>query len=518
MKNKKVTPSSLAFLKNASDALDFLKDIKKLTVEDVVVMYAYAEAIVETVREPLIILDGNLRIKTANKAFLEKFKVTKKETYNKLIFNLGNNQWDIPELKKLLKEILPENSPLEGFEVTHAFDDIGTRSMILNARRIVLEGHKTELILLAIEDVTQQKNYENKLRKSEEHYRWIVEQVKDHVLYSMDKEGLITDWNNAAEQITGYKRDEVIGKFHGLIYTPEDNKNKIPREEMNKANSNGMAINERWHMRKDKTIFWGSGIVTPIRGETGNLLGFSKVMRDVTVRIEQEQRKDEFLSIASHELKTPLTSIKAYTQILAKRLTTSDDAKNVYFINKIDNQTNKLAILINDFLDISKIEAGKLVFNKKKFDLDALIKKIIIDFQYMTETHQIKKIGKIKKTVYGDEDRISQVLTNLLTNAIKYSPDANEIIVRSKQNKDTVTISVRDFGIGILKSKQKNIFDKYFQVNEKGGEGKKGFGLGLYIAAEILHRHKGKISVRSVKGTGSTFSFSLPISKKSKHD
>lgn len=128
-----------------------------MTVEDVVVVYAYAEAIVETVREPLIILDEQLRIKTANKSFFDKFKVEKKETYNKLIFDLGNGQWDIPLLKKLLKEILPKSSYFNDYEVSHKFEDIGERTMLLNARRIVLEGHKTELILLAIEDMTDQK-------------------------------------------------------------------------------------------------------------------------------------------------------------------------------------------------------------------------------------------------------------------------------------------------------------------------------------------------------------------------
>ena len=506
---KQFLPAALS--SNPSDAIEILSGIKNLTVEDVVVMYAYAEAIVETVREPLVILDGDLRIKTANKSFFDTFQVTKRETYNKLIFELGNNQWNIPELRRLLLEILPKNSHFDDFEVTHKFEDIGTRSMILNARRIVLEGHKTELILLAIEDITERRESESKLRESEQHYRWLVEQVKDHIIYSTDKDGLITDWNKAAEQITGYMKDEVKGKFHGLIYTPEDNKQNIPGEEMNTAGSRGKAVNERWHMRKDKSLFWGSGMVTPIRDEIGNLQGYSKVMRDITTHIEQEKRKDDFLSIASHELKTPITSIKAYVQLLAQRLTGSDDKKNAYFIANIDNQINKLVVLINDFLEVSKIEAGKLVFNKKKFDMNSLIKRITTDIQYMSETHQIKKIGELSKSVYGDEDRIAQVLINLLTNAIKYSPQSNEIIVTSKLSSDEVIISVQDFGIGIPNKKQKNIFDKYFQVTEKGEEGKKGFGLGLYITAEIIRQHNGKIWVESTKGKGSTFYFTLPI-------
>lgn len=511
MKRKKSKNTPSAILKNPSNAAALIKDIKKLTVEDVVVMYAYAEAIIETVREPLVILDHNLRIKTANKSFFDTFNVNKKETYKKLLFELGNGQWNIPSLKRLLKEILPKNVQLNDYEVIHEFNTIGKRTMILNARRIVLEGHKTELILLAIEDITQPREAENRLRNSEQHYRWIVEQVKDHIIYGMTKDGYITDWNKAAERITGYQKDEVIGKFHGIIYNPEDQKQKVPLQELKTAKKHEKASNERWHMAKDKSLFWGSGMVTPIRDDSGNLQGFSKIMRDITTHKEQEQRKDDFLSMASHELKTPVTTIKAYTQLLTKRIAETKDKKNAYFLKNIDNQTNRLVTLINDFLDISKIEAGKLVYSKKKFDLDDLIKKIIVDFQYMTETHKIKKVGEIKTAITGDEERIGQVLINLLTNAIKYSPGAKEIIIQLKLNKDNVTVSVQDFGMGISKSKQKYIFHKYFQVTELGEEGKKGFGLGLYITSEIVKRHKGKVWVKSIKGKGSTFYFTLPL-------
>lgn len=511
MKTKNITPVSASPLPNTADALELLKDIKSLTVEDVVVMYAYAEAIVETVREPLIILDGSLCVKTANKAFFDMFKVNKKETYNKLIFELGNKQWNIPELKKLLKEILPKNTVFNNFEVHHTFNDIGKRIMILNARRIVLEGHKTELILLAIEDITERKGYENRLRESEQHYRLLVDQVKDHIIYSMDTEGTITDWNKAAEQVTGYTKKEIMGKFHGLLYTPEDQKQHIPYKELKEASVKGKALNERWHVGKDASLFWGSGIVTPIRDNSGELRGFSKIMCDITTRKELEKRKDEFLSMASHELKTPITTIKAYTQILTKRFSENKDRTNARFLTNIDSQTNKLVSLINDFLDMSKIEAGKLAFTKKKFDLEALINKIVVDFQYMTESHQIKKIGKIKHSLNGDQDRIGQVIINLLTNAIKYSPHGKEVIVRVQEGEGTVTVSVQDFGVGIPKSKLNTIFDKYFQVTNNGDEGKKGFGLGLYISSEIIKRHNGNIWVESTKGKGSTFYFTLPL-------
>src|SRR5579859_6226128 len=147
---KKDNSFSARMLEKTANGQELLKDIKNLTIEDVIVLYAYAEAIVETVREPLIILDEKLKIKTANKSFFDMFKVNKEESYDKLIFELGNGQWNIPSLKKLLKNILPKNSHFNDYEVHHTFETIGERTLLLNARRIVLNGHKLHLILLEI--------------------------------------------------------------------------------------------------------------------------------------------------------------------------------------------------------------------------------------------------------------------------------------------------------------------------------------------------------------------------------
>jgi signal transduction histidine kinase len=385
MKSK--TSSVPAFiLDKTPDASELIKDIENLTVEDVVVIYAYAEAIVETVREPLIILDGNLRIKTANKAFFDAFKVEKKETYNKLIFELGNGQWDIPELKKLLKEILPKNSHFENFEVTHTFDDIGTRTMMLNARRIVLEGHKTELVLLAIEDITHKK---------------------------------------------------MIDKH-----------------------------------------------------------------------------KDDFIGIATHELKTPLTSIKSFVQILQKHHEKNTDTKTNFMLEKVSKQIDRMEYMMKSFLSVYTLQTGKLELHKERFSMDELIKDITETLQYSTESHKIIRKQKLNTKVFADRERIGQVLVNLITNAIKYSPNANEIIITTKKTKEHVQISVQDFGIGISKEQQALVFERFFRSNGKKERKIEGLGLGLYIAYEIVKEHNGKMWVDSTLNKGSTFHFTLPLNNK----
>ncbi|HUD44994.1 MAG TPA: GAF domain-containing sensor histidine kinase [Patescibacteria group bacterium] len=223
---------------------------------------------------------------------------------------------------------------------------------------------------------------------------------------------------------------------------------------------------------------------------------------------QSQKRKDEFISIVSHELKTPLTSMKIYLQMAEKVLGKSKDKKPLYFLNKVSEQSDKILMIINDLFDTSKIEAGKLSLNKKSFYLDELVRKIVVDFQFTTETHRIIKTGEFEGEIIADEDRIGQVITNLLTNAIKYSPHGGDIIVNIWSDKKNVYVSVQDFGIGIAQSKQEKIFERFFRVSEDGGGG---IGLGLYISSEIIKQHEGKIRVKSKKNKGSTFTFQIPL-------
>lgn len=340
----------------------------------------YAEAIIRTVQVPLLILDRNLRVKTANRSFYQMFKVNEEVTTGNFIYDLGNGQWDIPALRVLLNEILPKNNIFDNYEIEHTFPDIGHKIMILNARKFYKDGDN---ILLAIEDITDRKDI--------------------------------------------------------------------------------------------------------------------------------EKQKDIFIGIASHELKTPITAMKGYAQILEKRLSDRKDSKDIYLIENINKQTDRLTRLINDLLNTSRIQAGKLVLHKNNFDLDALVTKAVVDFQFATDSHQIIKEGELKELVNGDQNRIEEVLNNLITNAIKYSPEADKVIVRLGIDKNKAIVSVQDFGFGIDKSDQEKIFERFYRSNNKQEVSVAGFGLGLYIAAEVVKAHHGKIWLESIKGKGSTFYFTLPL-------
>lgn len=226
-----------------------------------------------------------------------------------------------------------------------------------------------------------------------------------------------------------------------------------------------------------------------------------------------DKQKDKFLGMASHELKTPITSIKAFSQVLYRKIDKNEHKEYASLLENINTQTDKVTKLINDLLNVSNIEEGKLVLKKELFDIDELVSKTISDIQYTTDTHQIVKEGNVTNPVYGDADRIAQVLSNLLTNAIKYSPKATKIVVRLSETDGYAKISVKDFGPGIAKEDQERIFDRFYRSKYHEERNIAGFGLGLYISAEIIKRNNGKIIVESRLGKGSIFSFTIPHPK-----
>jgi excisionase family DNA binding protein len=223
-----------------------------------------------------------------------------------------------------------------------------------------------------------------------------------------------------------------------------------------------------------------------------------------------EQQKDEFIGIASHELKTPVTSLMAYTQILAKHINDENDTKKKYLLKNINKQANRLSQLIDDLLHVNKIQSGKLLLRKKTVKVDSLINKIIKDYQFAYNTHKIIKKGRLNKNIYADPIRIEQVLVNLITNAVKYSPSGKEIVIKISENSGNTKVSVQDFGMGISEKDHKKIFERFYRSKETEESDIKGFGLGLYISWEIIKHHGGKMWVESIKGKGSTFHFTLP--------
>jgi PAS domain S-box-containing protein len=236
------------------------------------------------------------------------------------------------------------------------------------------------------------------------------------------------------------------------------------------------------------------------------------IIDDITNEKEIEQRKDDFLSMVSHELKTPLTSLKMYLQLASRQLGSIDEvpAKS---LAKAESQADKLNQLINDMLVLARTQVDKMTYRLEFIDLSQLVDEAVDDIQATNPRHRVTVKNRIKLMVQADKDRLSQVIINLVTNAIKYSPDAHEVIINLSQQDNQALLSVQDFGIGIDNREQEHIFERFYQADHKSGGKYSGLGIGLYLAAEIIKSHQGRIWVKSMKGKGSTFFVSLPLTQ-----
>jgi PAS domain S-box-containing protein len=338
----------------------------------------------------------------------------------------------------------------------------------------------------------------------------IVKSSNDAIV-GKNLDGIITSWNRAAEQLFGYTAQEAIGKSISMIIPPE-----LQQEEVDIIGKlrQGIPIEhyETVRRRKDGRYINVSLSISPVRDSAGKIVGAAKIARDITERKELEQRKDEFISMASHELKTPVTSLKGFTQLLKRRFKRQGDEESFRFLDRMENQLDRLTKLISELLDISKMQSGQLEYRMEAFDLDALVQEIVENVQGTTQTHHLILQKSPQVSVFADRDRIGQVLINLLNNAIKFSPDADQVLIQISTDETNVLVSVQDFGIGIDEAYHEKIFDRFYQVNEPIEKTYPGLGIGLYISCEIIKRHQGRLWVQSQKGQGSTFTFCLPLS------
>jgi PAS domain S-box-containing protein len=343
------------------------------------------------------------------------------------------------------------------------------------------------------------------------HWAAIVESSDDAII-SKSTDGFITSWNKGAETLYGYKSSEIIGQPVSILMPP-GKKSDFPMI-MGKLHR-GEKIE---HYETKRQIKYGKVIdvsitVSPIRDTQGNLIGASKIARDITERVENEKRRDEFISTASHELKTPITSQKAFGELLERLIKKNNSTEYLPYIQKINKQTDKLTKLIEDLLEVSRARTGRLRLEIASFSLQSLIEEIIESIQ-LTTSIKIEYNNDFQYPIQGDRERIGQVLTNILSNAIKYAPNTKKIVVRCLENNNEAHISVQDFGIGIDDKFHKRIFEQFFRVIDENEKTFPGMGIGLHLSQEIINRHGGQICVESEKGKGSTFSFSLPISNK----
>jgi PAS domain S-box-containing protein len=365
-------------------------------------------------------------------------------------------------------------------------------------------------------DIDDQKRFREKIRDSELLFK-TISNASPTALWMTDADGQNVFVNDTWINWTGKSFDQQLEE--GWLSSVVEEDKELAHNEYKHCSRLMKYYKAEFRFRKsDGEIRWGLTEGYPYFDSNGGFAGYAGSVTDITEIKKLEQRKDDFIKMASHELKTPITSINGYVQLLLniynemdaeKLISTKTTVKSS--LQTISKQVSKLARLVSELLDLSRIETGQLELNKQEFDLAELVEDVAQEARNTTSRHAVIVHNDFSGSFFGDRDRIAQVILNLLTNAIKYSPDSDNVEVFLLGNQKEAVVKVKDMGIGIDKKDHPRIFERFYRVEGKSEQTYPGFGIGLFIASEIVQRHGGTISLESEKGKGSTFTVRLPL-------
>ncbi|MDO8662477.1 MAG: PAS domain-containing sensor histidine kinase [Candidatus Omnitrophota bacterium] len=513
----------------------------------------YAESIIDTVREPLLVLDADLMVISASRSFYQVFKVKPEDTEKQYIYDLGNRQWDIPKLRELLEKILPKVTSFDNFEVEHNFLDIGKRIMLLNARKIFRETNHTHSILLAIEDITERKGIEKGLENTRKELE-VIKKTADEVsefaesvintvrepLISLDQDLRVVSVSRSFYEFFKVNPEETIGQ---LIYDLGNKQWDIPKlRELLETILPQKATFDNYEVEHDFSTI-GRRIMLLNARQIERVLGKERIIllaiEDITERREIEKglektheelqklaaelkrtarAKSEFLANMSHELRTPLNSINGFSEILSDETFGPLNEKQKKYVNNILASGKHLLLLINQILDMAKVESGKMKLVLSSLPMKSLLNEISLLVADMVSKKKIDmslEIAEDLPNIEADDLKVKEIIYNLLSNAVKFTPEGGKIGMRAKKAGSEIAVEVWDTGAGIASENMAKIFEGFFRVDTPYSRLTEGTGLGLPLSKKLVELHGGKFSVESGglnKGTG--VKFTLPIVSK----
>jgi PAS domain S-box-containing protein len=481
------------------------------------------EVIVATVREALVVLSRGHRVESANRSYYETFRASPEETVGRSLFDLGDGQWDSPELRALLEGIVTEDTSFDDFEVERSFPAIGARSMLLNARKLYREDGRPEMILLAIEDVTGQSRSPLALVASEIRFRRLFEAAKDGILILEADTGAIVDANPFLLDLLGYTHADLLGKKLwdiGLLGDVEASKasfrelqergyvryENLPLEARDKRHVEVEVVSNVY--RAGETLI----IQCNIRDVTERKRAEEELRRAKEAAEEAGRVKDRFLATLSHELRTPLTPVLATIAYIEQRPGLPEDLREEFA--SIRRNVELEARLIDDLLDVTRIGQGKLELHREAVNAHATLRAALEVCQGEAEVKGLEVSLALRAKVHhiwADPVRIQQVFWNLIRNAVKFTPAGGCISLRSADaGAGRLVIEVADTGVGIQREAIPRIFDAFEQGGTPVTRRYGGLGLGLAIAKTLVELHGGSLTVTSGgRDSGSLFRIEL---------
>jgi len=362
-----------------------------------------------------------------------------------------------------------------------------------------------------------------------EFYRQIIDSIQDYSIFTVDKDLVINSWSDGSENVFGYKSNEILGEYFDTIFTEEDKKNGIPQKEIDISLKEGRATDNRWHVRKDGSRFYAYGLVFPLTRENGELIGFVKILRDLTEKKKSEQsiknyvkeleelntHKENILAIISHDLRSPLGGIITASEYLKNNFDTMERNEIKEMIELIHKSTVREINMLDYLVEWARIKYAAEVFSPAKIELAKHVDKAFELLGEAANANEISLYNKVDEdtTVYADEHMLMSVLHNIISNAIKHSDKGDEITVSAELKDENMVVQIRDTGKGMTKEIQEKLFKPQMITLTKAREEKKGAGIGLLLVKEFLNKSNSEIWVESTEGEGSSFFFTLPVKK-----
>ncbi|MEP7009802.1 MAG: PAS domain S-box protein [Acidobacteriota bacterium] len=484
---------------------------------------SYTASIIATLREPFVVLDRDLRVKTANRAFYEAFHTEADVTEGQLLSELGNGQWNIPRLRSLLDEILVDRQTVHDYNVEHDFPDIGRKHMLLNACRFQSANGDPDLILLAIEDVSARKRAEADVQISEAQYRRLFQTAKDGIIILDAETGKVIDANPFMTELLGYSCDEFLGKelWEIGLFSDKLASQSLYRElhEQGYIRSDHLPLQAKSGQRAEVEFVCNTYQVNGKSVAQCNIRDISersrleKKIHEQTVALaDLHRRKDEFLAMLSHELRSPLAPIANAVHML--RLQPSETPLQLQARTIIERQMTLLTRLVDDLMEVSRITTGRVQLRLERVLVNGIVERAVETARPIIERHQHELTVSLSPEpiwLYADASRLEQVVVNLLTNAAKYTPEGGQIGLAVEMSDDECVLRVRDTGVGIASELLPRIFDLFTQAEQSLDRSQGGLGIGLAVVQRLVELHGGRVKVLSELGQGTEFVVHLPV-------